>query len=78
MSQVRARVEHIFAFMKNSMIGMYLHIRDLGRVSAGIGLMNMVYNLFKCLNLMTQGYGEGCGVTNRKRMGTTSTEKGLH
>ncbi len=41
-SKVRARVEHIFAFMENSMNGMYLHYRNLGRVSAGIELMHVM------------------------------------
>jgi IS5 family transposase len=54
-SRVRARVEHIFAFMENSMNGIYLHYRNLGRVSAGIGLMNMTYNLFRLVHLDVTG-----------------------
>jgi IS5 family transposase len=50
-SKVRARVEHIFAFMENSMNGMYLHYRNLGRVTAGIGLMNVTYNLFRLVQI---------------------------
>lgn len=50
-SKVRARVEHIFAFMENSMNGMYLHYRNLHRVSAGIGLMNVTYNLFRLVQM---------------------------
>lgn len=50
-SKVRARVEHIFAFMENSMNSMYLHYRDLARIKAGIGLMNMTYNLFRLVQL---------------------------
>ena len=50
-SRVRARVEHIFAFMENSMNGMYLHYRNLGRVAAGIGLMNVTYNLFRLVQM---------------------------
>jgi len=33
------------------MIGMYLHNRNLGRVSAGIGLMNVTYNLFRLVQM---------------------------
>ena len=75
---VMARVEHIFAFMENSMNGNYLHYRNLGRVSGGIGLMNMTYNLFQLVQLLVTGQRLSCVVPNRKRMGTTSSEKGLH
>jgi IS5 family transposase len=50
-SRVMARVEHIFALKENSLNGMYLHYRNLGRLSAGIGLMNMTYNLFRLVQL---------------------------
>ena len=50
-SKVRARIEHIFAFMENSMNGMYLQYRSLGRVSTGIGLMNVTYHLFRMVQL---------------------------
>jgi IS5 family transposase len=40
-SKVRARIEYIFALMENSMNGMYRKYRRLGRVSTGIGLMNV-------------------------------------
>jgi hypothetical protein len=46
-SKVRARVVHIFAFMENLMNGMFLQYRNLGSVTAGIGLMNWTYNLFR-------------------------------
>lgn len=50
-SKIRARVEHIFAFMENSMNGMYLYYRNIKRISTGIGLMNMTYNLFRLVQL---------------------------
>jgi len=40
-SKVRARIEHIFAFMENTKNGMCRKYRRLGRVSTGIGLMNV-------------------------------------
>ena len=46
-SKVRVRVEHIFAFMENSMQGVYLHCRSLVRAKVAIGLMNITYNLFR-------------------------------
>jgi IS5 family transposase len=51
-SKVRSRVEHIFAFIQNSMGGSF--IRSIGqmRAKAVIGLMNLTYNLFRTLQLM--------------------------
>lgn len=50
-SKVRARVEHIFGFMTNSMNDMYLHYRNFARNAAGIGLMNLTYNLFRMVQI---------------------------
>lgn len=50
-SKVRARIEHIFGFMTNSMNGMYIHCRSLARATATIGLMNITYNLFRLIQL---------------------------
>ncbi len=64
-SRVRESVEHIFAFMVNSMNGMYLHYSNLVRVSAGISLMNITYNLFDWFNWILHCNDEGYGVPNR-------------
>jgi len=53
-SKVRARVEHIFAFMENSMQGMYTRCRSLVRAKASVGLMNITYNLFRLVQLKVQ------------------------
>jgi len=50
-SRTRARVEHIFAFMTNSMNRMYIRCRNLVRAQATIGLMNITYNLFRLTQL---------------------------
>jgi len=50
-SKTRARIEHIFGFMTNSMNKMYLHYRNLIRNRAAIGLMNLTYNLFRLVQL---------------------------
>ena len=50
-SKVRARVEHIFGFMSNSMNRMYLKYRSFVRNKVGIGLMNLTYNLFRLVQL---------------------------
>jgi IS5 family transposase len=50
-SKTRARVEHIFGFMTNSMKGMYIRCRNFIRAKASIGLMNITYNLFRLTQL---------------------------
>jgi IS5 family transposase len=50
-SKVRVRVEHIFAFMENSMQGIYIYCRNLVRAKTTIGLMNITYNLFRLTQL---------------------------
>lgn len=50
-SKTRARVEHIFGFMTNTMNEMYLCYRNFVRNQAGIGLMNLTYNLFRLAQL---------------------------
>lgn len=47
-SQIRARVEHIFGYMTNSMYDA-LHMRSIGieRIASGVGLLNLTYNLFR-------------------------------
>jgi IS5 family transposase len=50
-SKTRARVEHIFGFMTNSMNEMYLHYRNFVRNRVAIGLMNLTYNLFRLVQL---------------------------
>lgn len=53
-SKIRARVEHIFGFMTNSMNEMYLHYRNFVRNQAAIGLMNLTYNLFRLVQLKVE------------------------
>jgi transposase, IS5 family len=44
-SKVRARVEHIFGFIENSMKGSYIRTIGIVRAKTTIGLMNLTYNL---------------------------------
>lgn len=53
-SKVRARVEHIFGFMENSMRGMHTRFRSMIRVAAAVGLMNITYNLYRLVQLKVQ------------------------
>jgi len=61
-SRVRSRVEHIFGFMEmstayfvhsTSMNGMYIHSIGIKRASANIGLMNLTYNMYRKIQLMS-------------------------
>jgi len=46
-SRTRARVEHIFGFMEQSMNGLSLKSVGIVRASGIIGLINLTYNLFR-------------------------------
>lgn len=50
-SGTRSRVEHIFGFMENSMNAMVIECIGLKRATAAIGLMNLVYNMFRKMQL---------------------------
>ena len=52
-SRIRSRVEHIFGFMEMSMNGMYINSIGIKRASAIIGLMNLTYNMFRKIQLMS-------------------------
>ncbi len=45
-SKIRARVEHVFGFMEQSMKGLVLKSVGIVRASGIIGLINLTYNLF--------------------------------
>jgi len=46
-SKVRCRGEHVFGFISNSMDGFYTRVIGLGRTRCVVGLVNLVYNLFR-------------------------------
>jgi IS5 family transposase len=46
-SKTRARVEHVFGFMEQSMNGLALKSVGIKRASGIIGLINLTYNLFR-------------------------------
>lgn len=50
-SKVRARVEHIFGFVENSMHGSTVRTIGIARAKAKIGMMNIVYNICRCVQL---------------------------
>ncbi|MGB0880376.1 MAG: transposase [Polaribacter sp.] len=46
-SKTRARVEHVFGFMENSMNKLYVRSIGMKRATGFVGLVNLVYNLFR-------------------------------
>lgn len=46
-SKIRARVEHVFGFMEQSMNGLVLKSVGMVRATGIIGLINLTYNLFR-------------------------------
>lgn len=46
-SKVRVRVEHIFGFMTKALHGMTIRSKGMQRARCNIGLLNLVYNLFR-------------------------------
>lgn len=46
-SKTRARVEHVFGFMEQSMNGLFLRSVGMDRAKGIIGLINLTYNLFR-------------------------------
>ncbi len=46
-SKTRARVEHVFGFMEQSMNGLFLKSIGIVRATGIIGLINLTYNLFR-------------------------------
>lgn len=51
-SSTRVRVEHVYGFMENSMNGMSLKNIGIKRISSCVGLMNLVYNMFRKVQLV--------------------------
>lgn len=46
-SKTRARVEHVFGFMEQSMHGLYVRSVGIARATGIIGLINLTYNIFR-------------------------------
>jgi hypothetical protein len=44
-SKVRARIEHVFGYMSQTMKGFYLRYIGRRRNAAAIGLINLLYNM---------------------------------
>ena len=46
-SKVRARVEHVFGFMTNSLHGMTIRSKGMKRARFSIGIMSLIYNFYR-------------------------------
>ncbi|MFM6251614.1 MAG: transposase, partial [Dolichospermum sp.] len=46
-SKIRARVEHVFGFMEQSMNGLFIRSVGIVRATGIIGLINLTYNIFR-------------------------------
>ena len=55
-STFRARVEHIFGYMTNSMDAMHICTIGILRAKAKIGLTNLTYNMMRCVQLKKKVY----------------------
>ena len=56
-SRTRARVEHVFGFMENSMGSMFFRKVGIKRAETTVGLMNLTYNMFRKIQLTHQIVG---------------------
>ena len=50
-SNIRARAEHVFGFIENSMHGSRIRSIGIERARGIVGLMNRTYNVFRCMQL---------------------------
>jgi len=50
-SRTRVRVEHLFGFVENSMNGSFVRTIGFTRAKAKIGMMNLTYNICRCVQL---------------------------
>ena len=55
-SKIRARIEHVFGFMTNSMKDIFIRTIGKLRARATIGLMNLTYNMSRYLQLRGVNY----------------------
>ena len=51
-SKIRARVEHVFGFMEQTMQGLHLRSIGLKRARGIIGLINLTYNICRFEQIM--------------------------
>ena len=70
-SRVRARVEHVFGHMENSMGGIFLRTIGAARARVGVTLMNLTYNLSR-LEVLIRTKVFGFERVSAPKMGTVA------
>jgi IS5 family transposase len=50
-TRTRARVEHLFGFVENSMNGSFVRTIGLERARVKIGMVKLTYNICRCVQL---------------------------
>lgn len=58
-SKVRVRVEHVFGFQQRSMGGKFIRTIGMARANVKIGMMNLVYNMNRFIQLETGAAAPG-------------------
>ena len=56
-SKIRARVEHVFGFMEKNMNGMKIRTIGIERAKASVGMLNLVYNMFRKIQILNVKMG---------------------
>ena len=56
-SSTRARVEHVFGFMEKNMNSMKIRTIGMKRATASIGILNLVYNMFRKIQISSVNMG---------------------
>ena len=51
-AKTRSRIEHVFGFMTRSMNGITVRSIGIKRAKCAVGLMNLVYNMFRLCTLL--------------------------
>jgi Transposase DDE domain len=75
-STIRVRVEHIFWFMTNTMKdGLNMRWIGMPRITAGIGLLNLVYNLARYEQILRVKLAEWARGMKRPRKEETMKRK---
>jgi IS5 family transposase len=69
-SRVRARVEHVFGHMENSMGGIFVRSIGMARAKVGVTLMNLTYNLSR-IELLIRNKTFGFERISAPKMATT-------
>jgi IS5 family transposase len=64
-SSIRCRIEHVFGFMTNTMRTMYIRTIGIERTEAKIGLVNLTYNMMRCVQLGKPVYNGTANRTNK-------------